>query len=197
MPGPLRIRWAPTLPSHKLVRLYEQNAAGMLDDELVDDVGWRLWDRLSDVVRVTDGRVRCPGCATEFQVRARDRDPDEPVQCPGGDWAVTPRAWHQSWQHRDLNGNCPEFPRFVHEWPRARAPRDRMLLIDAVVHALHVSSRDDVPGNFAARNFLDGSRPKIVALLDELAYGPGSQIAQGARTRWGAARRAYRSARGR
>jgi hypothetical protein len=68
-----------------------------------------------------------------------------------------------------------------------------MLLIDEVVHALHVASRDDAPGNFAARNFLEGSRPKIVALLEELAYGPGSHIADGARARWQGAQQHYRS----
>jgi ribosomal protein L37AE/L43A len=183
------------LPTGKLIRLYEANAAGLLDDELLDDVGWRLWDRLSDVVRVTNGRVRCPGCGTEFRVRTPERGREDVVPCPGCDWTVTDRAWHKSWEHRDLNGVCPEFPRYVDEWPAARSARDRMLLIDEVVHALHVASRDDIPGNFAARNFLEGSRPKIVALLEELAYGPGSQVAEGARARWQEAQQHYRSGR--
>jgi hypothetical protein len=191
----LRIRWAPMLPAAKLIRLYEANAAGLLDDELLDDVGWRLWERLGDVVRVTGGRVRCPGCGREVQVRLPGRSPDEVVPCPGCDWTVTPWAWHKSWEHRDLNGACPEFRVYVDRWPAARSARDRMLLIDSVVHALHVASRSDAPGNFAARNFLEGSRPKVVALLDELAYGPGSHVADGARARWQAARRHYRSSR--
>lgn len=189
-----RIRWAPPLPAAKLIKLYEANAAGLLDDELLDDVGWRLWERLTDVVRVTDGKVRCPVCSTEFEVRSPGREPDEQVPCSGCTWSVTPRAWHKSWEHRDLNGHCPEFRRFVDLWPRIRPVSDRMLLIDAVVHALHVSSREDLPGNFAARNFLEGSRPKIVALLDELAYGPGSHVAEGAHMRWNSARTRYRSA---
>jgi hypothetical protein len=115
------------------------------------------------------------------------------VPCPVCNWAVTPHDWHKSWEHRDLNGNCPEFERYVDRWPKARTARDRMLLIDAAVHALHVSSRSDLPGNFAARNFLEGSRPKIVALLDELAHGPGSQVADGARERWKRAREQYRA----
>jgi hypothetical protein len=189
----LRIRWAPTVPAHKLVRLYEADAAGLLDDEVLDDVGWRLWERLADVIRVTNGRVRCPGCGTEFQVRTPGGAPDEAVACPGGDWEVTPDAWHGSWRHRDLNGRCDEFERYVAAWPHARSRRDRMLLIDAVVHALHVASRDDLPGNFAARNFLEGSRPKVVALLDELARGPGSNVAEAARARWQTARDHYGS----
>jgi hypothetical protein len=181
------------LPAGKLIRLYEANAAGLLDDELLDDVGWRLWERLSDVVRVTNGRVRCPGCEAEFLVRSPDRGRDDVVPCPGCDWTITDRAWHKSWEHRDLNGPCPEFQGYVDKWPTARSARDRMLLIDEVVHALHVASRDDAPGNFAARNFLEGSRPKVVALLEELANGPGSQVAEGARARWQEAQRHYRS----
>lgn len=181
------------LPAAKLIRLYEANAAGLLDDEVLDEVGWRLWDRLGDVVRVTAGRVRCPVCATELQVRVAGRAADELVPCMGCDWSVTPAAWHASWRHRDLNGACPEFQRFVDAWPNARSIRDRMVLIDSVVHALHVASRRDMPGNFAARNFLEGSRPKIVALLDELAHGSGSHVAGPARERWEAARDDYRS----
>jgi hypothetical protein len=187
-----RIRWAPMLASAKLARLYEANASGVLDGELLDDVGWRLWERLSDVMRVTSGSVSCPSCKTEFQVRAPDRLPDDVVGCPGCGWETTPRLWHSSWEHRSLNGNCPEFERFVTRWPNATSVRERMLLVDAVVHALHVSSRDDLPGNFAARNLLEGSRPKVVALLDELAHGPGSHVAERARQRWQAARSVYR-----
>ena len=189
-----RIRWAPLLPAHKLIRLYELNAAGRLDDETLDDVGWRIWERLRDVLRIGAGRVRCPRCGEDFVVRAPGVGLDDEVACPTGDWSVTPRAWHKSWEHRDLNGNCPEFQPFVDRWPNERTARGRMLLIDAVVHGLHVASRSDAPGNFAARNFLEGSRPKIVALLDELANGPGSSIADGARARWMVARTAYRDA---
>jgi hypothetical protein len=193
---PLRIRWAPPVPAHKLAKLYEANAIGLLDDELLDDVGWRLWERLSDVIRVSSGRVRCPGCQTEFNVRTPDRDIDTDTPCPAGDWSITYRDWHKTWQHRDLNGHCPEFDRFVERWPKLRSARDRMVQIDAVVHALHVSSREGAFGNFAARNFLEGSRPKIVALLEELAHGPGSAIATGARERWEAARSNYRGQHG-
>jgi hypothetical protein len=185
------------LSSSKLIRLYEANAVGVLDDELVDDVGWRLWERLADVVRVSNGRVRCPVCGTELQVRVSGRQPDDVVRCQGCEWAVTPRKWHESWENRDLNGWCHEFQRFVDRWPSARSVGDRMVMIDTVVHALHVSSREDSPGNFAARNFLEGSRPKVVALLDELALGPGSRVADGARRRWSEAREVYRNRHGR
>ena len=34
-----------------------------------------------------------------------------------------------------------DWARFADEWPRARTPRDKMLLIDALIHACHVDAR--------------------------------------------------------
>jgi hypothetical protein len=187
-----RIRWAPRLRTDRVVTLYESNASGVLDPDLVDEVGWRLWERLGDVIRVTNGKVRCPVCQAEFQVRVPGEVPDTVKTCPTCGWRVTARTWHKSWEHQGLNGNCEEFDHFVRSYPAATTASQRMILIDAAVHALHVSVRDDLPGNFAARNFLEGSRPKIVALLEELANGPGSAIAEGARQRWEAARKQHR-----
>src|SRR5579871_1501616 len=139
-----RIRWAPKLRTDRLVRLYQDNARGLLDAGLVDDVGWRLWERLADVLRVTGGRVACPACGTEFQVRVPGGGPDEARVCPTCGWATTAADWHRSWEHRDLNGNCPDFEAFVDAYPKAVTTRDRMLLIDTVVHALHRTAKGDV-----------------------------------------------------
>lgn len=185
-----RIRWAPKLRTDRLVQLYAGNAAGLLDPELVDEVGWRLWERLADVLRVTEGRVRCT-CGTELQVRVHGESEDTQRRCPSCGWSITAREWHASWEHQGLNGNCPYFERYVAEFPKATTPRDRMVLIDGAVHALHLTVKGEV-SNFAARNFIEGSRPRIVALLEELALGDGSAIAEGARRRWEEARRTYR-----
>jgi hypothetical protein len=178
------IRWAPKLRSDRLVRLYESDAAGMLDADLVDDVGWRLWERLADVQRVMRRLVRCPTCRTDLVVQAD-------TTCPACGWQVTEAEWEASTRKRDLFGTCPDYERYVEAFPRATTPKARMLLIDEVVHALHVSTRGEA-SNFAARNFIEGSRPKIVALLEELANGPGSTVAAGARARWAAARDRYK-----
>ena len=74
---------------------------------------------------------------------------------------------------------------------RLATPKQRMMMIDAVVHELHLTLQGE-PSNFAARNFIEGTRPKIVALLEELANGPGSTVAEGARARFEAARQQYR-----
>jgi hypothetical protein len=171
------------LRTDRLVRLYESDAAGMLDVDLVDDVGWRLWERLRDVLRVNRGDVRCPTCGTDLHVEAV-------TVCPCG-WTVTAEEYHASKRKRDLHGTCPAYADYVERFPKAVTPAARMMLIDGVVHELHLTLQGD-PSNFAARNFIEGDRPKIVALIEELATGPGSNVAEGARARWQAARDAYR-----
>ncbi len=50
------------------MRLYQSDAAGMLDDELFDDAAWTLYCRVRDVVRVSSSLVVCPRCTEEFAV---------------------------------------------------------------------------------------------------------------------------------
>jgi hypothetical protein len=178
------------LRTDRLIRLYESDAAGMLDAELVDDVGWRLWERLSDVLRVNRGDVRCPSCGTDLHVQDPFAPEERVATCSCG-WSVTVAEYQASKRKRDLHGNCPAYASFVERFPKAATPRERMMLIDGVIHELHLTMQGD-PSNFAARNFIEGSRPTIVALIEELALGPGSNIAAGARARWEAQRDRYR-----
>jgi len=190
-----RIRWAPKLRPDKLIRLYKSDAAGILDEELLDDVAWTLYLRVRDVLRVSDSRVVCPVCATEFAVRWLGQDPRTVSLCPTCGWTITAGEYHRSWEHQDFNGHCDEFALYVERFPGTRSPQERMLLIDRLVHALHVAAAEGAIVNFAARNFLEGNRPRIAALLEQLAYGPRSTTDSDARARWHATRDRYRSER--
>jgi hypothetical protein len=67
----------------------------------------------------------------------------------------------------------PDFLRFLDAWPKARTPRDKLLLIDRLVHALHVDARKRF-FRPAAVNVIEGSMRDVNQLLRELAYGPGT-----------------------
>ncbi len=144
-----RIRWAPMLRVDRLIRLYESDAAGMLDADLVEDVGWRLWERLSDVLRVNRGDVRCPSCGADFHVLDAGTSLDDHATCPGCGWTVTVADYHASKRKRDLHGNCPAYTAYVERFPKATTPKQRMMLIDGVLHELHLTATGD-PSNFAA-----------------------------------------------
>ncbi len=60
--------YAPKVPIGSVVRLYRADASGIRDDEMQDDVGWRLFARCQDVLLVGDSKVRCPECRAVFEV---------------------------------------------------------------------------------------------------------------------------------
>jgi hypothetical protein len=74
----LRLGYAPRVPIGPVARLYKADAMGIEEEELLTDVGWRLYARCQDVLLVGDRRVRCPECRTVFGVPPRRPAPDAP-----------------------------------------------------------------------------------------------------------------------
>lgn len=179
------IRWSPRLPKHKLRRLYERDALGIRDEELLEEVGWCLYARCRDILTIQralkEGQVRCPRCDARqvaSYIRRLTKDVDEVLRCPLCGWELTWREFWQSFRHRQLHpgGAVPAFGAFVEEWERARSEKAKMLAIDRVVHAFHYSLQDrpDLPCRAAAVNLIAGRLTDVVEFLDSLAYGPGS-----------------------
>jgi hypothetical protein len=160
-----RIRWAPKLRVELIVRLYEADAAFRRDDELVDEVGWRLLARVEDVLLVSDGKVVCPGCRATFEVPWIGEPPERAAACPSCGWSTTAGEYHESFRHRDLYGVGAReaFAEFAGRFARLTTYADKLLAIDRLVHAVHAS------GNLAARNLFEGRARDVVARLDELA----------------------------
>lgn len=108
--------------------------------------------------------------------RGKNVRPDEPVPCPSCAWESTFARFHQSWQHRELwGGNAlTAFRSYVATYPNARTYRDRLLLIDRLIHAFHVNVRETF-NRAAGENLIEGSKKQVLELLDTLAYGDAGQ----------------------
>jgi hypothetical protein len=164
-----RPSYAPKVPIGWIIRLYQTDALGLRDADLVDRVGWRLFARCHAVQLVTASRVACPVCRTEFAVPWIGQPEDRVSTCAGCGWSITAGAFHASFHHQDLLGHAPTaFAEFVARFPTARGYQERILLIDRVVHAVHVT------GGLTARNLLEGRPRQILAMLDSLAGSSAS-----------------------
>jgi len=117
----------------------------------------------------------CAVCSEVIEDRRRERFRNKGAQltCGGCGWSTTWGAVLRSLQGKELVGGAaePYFRSFVEDYPRARSPRARMLLIDRLLHEFHSSVRfGDVRP--AAVNVIEGKLRSVMALLDELAgYG--------------------------
>lgn len=101
--------------------------------------------------------------------------PDAPVACPTCARQTTYLAFHLSWRHHDLYGGnaVPAFETYVQGYPLAGTARERLLLIDALIHAFHSSLKQPVSAHSrrAGENLIEGSKRQVRDLLDTLAAG--------------------------
>jgi len=161
-----------------IVRLYESDARLLRDEELVDDVGWRLVARCGDVLLVSDSEVVCPDCGSTFAVPWIGEPDDRVSTCPGCGWSITAGAYHATFHHQDLYGVGAReaFAEYASRFPRLTSYTEKMLAIDRLVHAVHKS------GNLAARNLFEGRARDVVAALDALAAARPADPGRGARS---------------
>lgn len=120
-------------------------------------------------------RIDCPRCRAEIVCPGARWSRDQPIACERCGWRATYGQWRDSWRHRDLfGGNAMDaFRAFVADYPEAATARDRILLIDRLIHAVHRSVRRNRVFRPAAHNLLEGTVPQVREFLDELAGAEG------------------------
>ncbi len=197
------IQWNPKVPRAMIRRLYETDARGIVDEELIDEAGFALYARCQSILAVDAGHVQCPDCDHMFATpwkwpRQSPRVIDaESIRCPNcQEWEVTGRQYRESFQYDNLGaGNAlPAFQTFVERYPHTTAPRERMLLIDRLIHEFHYAishkpdgslGRNSLPHETTANNLIEGGHDQVVAFLDRLTYGDaGTPELQAVQTAW-------------
>lgn len=164
------IRWAAKLPQWQLRRLYEADARGIVDDEQIDAVGWALWQRCDSILAVTaahHGRVRCPTCSVVIE-RQNPWSAGERVICAACGWQIAWADYHRSYRGKQLFGaNATDVFKAYHQaFPQAQPAGAKMLLIDQLIHAFHVSLTE--VGRPAAANLIEGTLAEVIGFLDGL-----------------------------
>jgi predicted RNA-binding Zn-ribbon protein involved in translation (DUF1610 family) len=168
--------WAPRIRQSLIRRLYETDALGIHDDELLDEVGWGLVARCESFITAVEaarGRVKCPSCG---QIVERHADPAEQLHCQACGWEMPWRDYFKTFQHKQLSGAgvvLALFQEFVEQFPSARDPRQKMLLIDRLIHGFHYNLQYG-PTRAAGVNLIHGNLHEVVEFLDRLTYGPNS-----------------------
>ncbi len=165
--------WAPRVRMENIRRIYQNDARGILDEELLDDVGITLYCRCESILDASDaalGKVHCPSCAAII-MRAR-LDQNERVLCARCGWTIRWIDYQRTYQHKDLwgGGFADAMREFIARWESRPSAREKMLLIDRLIHIWHwQSSKERGATRPAAPNFIEGSRKQVIKFLDELS----------------------------
>jgi hypothetical protein len=169
-----RIRWAQSVSRAKLWRLYQSDALGIVDKELIDEVGVDLYARCESILMASNADVQCPRCGTVFHV-GWEHDESNVIACPADhcSWKTTYLRYHNSWRRQRLIGQGIQsaLRTFMKQYRQARRPQDKMFLIDQLIQVYHYDLKTGEPKKPGAHNLIDGTYTEIVAFLDRLAYG--------------------------
>jgi hypothetical protein len=170
-------RWAPRVTRLEIRRLYETDARGIYDEDLINEVGYGLLARCESFVTAVEavgGRARCPVCSGVVE---HSCGADELLVCACGCWQLPWRDYFHTIQHRQLSGAEPvleQFLTFISLFPSCRSPREKMLAIDRLIHGFHWYLKRGTPTRPVAVNLIEGKMSDVVSFLDRLTYGPGS-----------------------
>jgi hypothetical protein len=165
-------RWARRVSRDKIQRLYTLDAKGIVDDELIDEVGYAMHARCESIRIATEahmGRAACRRCGAVIRHRW---EKERPLVCPECGWETTWGEYFKSYQHKQLVGGAAvgAFLAFIETWPKLREPRDKLVAIDRLVHACHVSARFPGIARPAAVNLIEGTASELIGFLDRVAY---------------------------
>ena len=137
-------KWAPRVKKHKIQRLYELDARGIYDEDLILEVGYGLLSRCRSFLeanQATDGNAPCPVCEN---LVAHSWDKAEILHCEMCGWELSWGDYFLTIQKKQLSGAEPVrviFREYIETFPKAKSPREQMFLIDRVIHQFHYSQK--------------------------------------------------------
>jgi hypothetical protein len=167
--------WAPRLPRALIRRLYELDAQGIYDNDLLDEVGWGLYHRCQSFIAAVEavrGRAACPRCGA---IVLHQVQPEEILGCTCG-WQLPWKDYFRTIQRKQLSGADPVlqfFGEFVSGFPTAEKPTQKMLLIDRLLHGFHYHMKYG-PTRATGVNLIEGNLHEVIDFLDRLTYGESS-----------------------
>jgi len=177
--------WAKKVPSDLIRRLYEQDAKGIYDEELVDDVGISLYARVDSMIMVTSSNLCHPLC-----IECRTEIPNSFERgfisvCPNCGWTTDIFEYRASYKGQTLNGvgALPELKEFAEKYPIAKTYAEKMGLVDWLIHAFH-GSLSEQPSRPVATNVIEGHAGEVAKLIFDLAYGENSTVSKDELNKW-------------
>ena len=165
--------WAHRLTKLQIERLYQSCGQGLLDEELIDDVGFSLYSRCISMLQVREavlGNPPCPSCGATAHV---DEKPAPFARCANCGWICPWDLYQKTYQHKALfaGGLEPFIREYVSKFPATHSYGERMVLIDTLIHRFHWESADVTDGRPGATSLIQGKMKDIMAFLDRLSYG--------------------------
>lgn len=175
-----KFHWAKRVSRRDIQRLYESDAQGMLDEDLLDQIHYAIHTRVCDMFEVREaqqfGRVKCRNCGFDVPqpYRMGGRNKGNVLECEKCGWQVTCGEYYDSYTGGSmLPGSVFYlFEDYLERFPKAKSAPEKMLLIDWLIHQFHILQ--GVARKAVGENVIQGTSDQVRELIEALASGPGS-----------------------
>jgi RNase P subunit RPR2 len=180
MSDPNKFHWAERVSRRDIQRLYESDAQGLLNEDLLEEVHFAIYARVCDMFEVRQaqqfGRVKCRACGQPipqpYQMGGRNKN--NVLKCEQCGWQVTCGEYYDSYTGRSmLPGSAVDlFESYLERFPKAKTPSEKLLLIDWLIHRFHVMQ--GVARMPVGQNVIQGTTDQVRELIESLAGSPSS-----------------------
>ncbi|MHB1484873.1 MAG: DUF3788 family protein [Saccharofermentanales bacterium] len=177
-----KFKWCKKVSRNDLMKLYQSEAKGMIDDELLDEVGYTFYTRCTQAKQARElmekGQILCHHCGAilnadiikigEYTPFSKD---NLPVGCECG-YSYTYREYRRSCNAANMPGGraTPIFETFAQKWPGCRDSTQKIMLIDWLIHECHVTLMSGMKGRSVCINLIEGTTKQIAELILKLAF---------------------------
>ncbi|HEX4212468.1 MAG TPA: PEP/pyruvate-binding domain-containing protein [Candidatus Dormibacteraeota bacterium] len=172
--------WAPKVSPTAVRRLYATDARGIVDSDLIVEVGASLMARCEAIIAASAayrrGLIRCPVCSGEVRRTQSIRVRGQVVACSGCGWATTWGLYfdtfsNPTWEGQVRGGPIDEFAAFCETFRAARSTRERLLAIDRLINVFHAALHRRVKRSTrpAAAQLIEGTVTEVLDLLDDIS----------------------------
>ena len=169
---PAAPRWAGRVSKRKIAQIYQDDASGMHDEELLNDVAYTLLARCKSMLIVEEarnGRATCPICDAVVNHEAKK---DCLLACVNCNWTGSWNDYRASMDglHLLAPGLQPFCREYVQRLPLVKTSKEKMFWIDWLIHRCHWEGTA-LPGQPGAVCLIKGRAQDVNAFLDALSAG--------------------------
>lgn len=180
-----QFKWCKKVSRNDIYRLYRGEARGMLDEELLEDIGLTFYFRCKQAKEVREslekGQMICHHCgailsggrvSAKGSILTKNFDNYKPISCNCG-YLYTYREYRRNCNSENMPGGraTPIFQHYLQKWSTCRDAKDKMFLIDWLIHECHVTLMSGEKGRSVCVNLIEGTLSQVTDMILELAYG--------------------------
>jgi hypothetical protein len=178
-------KWPEKVNKREIERLYYDNLKMIYDEELLDEVGYKIYTRCVEAKLIMEylwkKQIKCMSCGNIINLNKiftleefeDHKWKNVPFKCKCGN-NYTFNGYRTSYRKNNMpRGNASKiFDDFIMEWEYnvGKNYHAKMRIIDNLIHEFHVSSITGTNGRFTGQNLIGGTKEEIIELINKLAY---------------------------